>query len=248
MKPLHLVDNGKTNRSKTYNIDDFMKLFISKCQRLLTPSKGVCIDESLIPFRGLSKFWQYIPSKKHKYGTKIFKVCSQHGYTYDMKIRSGKEDQPRAGSVAEDEVLKLMENLLGKERTLYTDNWLLPCLWQDLCLGIKQNLLARAEKTAAQSGDGILVMKWRDERDVMMLSIVHDDAVAENGKPQVVLDYIKSKTFIDLSDQMASYCPYYQHGPLTRLYECTVGSSINDEEEDNFIRSSLFLKEQHFCK
>ncbi|EPB69401.1 transposase, IS4 family [Ancylostoma ceylanicum] len=227
MKSLHLVDNGKNNTSKTYKIDDFMKLFISNCQRLLIPGKDVCIDESLIPFRGRLKFRQYIPSKKHKYGIKVFKVCSQHGYTYDMKIYAGKEDQPRAGSVAEDVVLKLMENLLGKGRTLYTDNWYTSLPLARSLLRNQTNLvgtcrknrtglpkdvtvakLKKHEHVAAQSGDGILVMKWRDKRDVMMLSTVHDDAIAENGKPQVVLDYNKSKTFIDLSDQMASYCPY----------------------------------------
>ena len=51
-------------------------------------------------------------------------------------------------------------------------------------------------------------MKWRDKRDVLMLSTMHDDAIVENDKPKVIVDYNEGKTYIDISDQMGSYCPY----------------------------------------
>ncbi|CAG5000263.1 unnamed protein product [Parnassius apollo] len=58
--------------------------------------------------------------------------------------------------------------------------------------------------------DGIL--KWKDKRDVMMLSTKHSDkmsTIAKKGKqitkPKVILDYNKSKGSVDMSDQMSSY-------------------------------------------
>ena len=80
MKFLHLVDNEKSSTSRTYKIDDFMRLYISKCQLFLTPDRNVCIDESLIPFRGRLRFRQYLPNKKKKYGIKIFKLCTARIY------------------------------------------------------------------------------------------------------------------------------------------------------------------------
>ena len=40
------------------------------------PPEVLCIDESLIPFRGRIIFRQYLKQKRRKYGTKIFKLRS----------------------------------------------------------------------------------------------------------------------------------------------------------------------------
>jgi len=56
-----------------------------------------------------------------------------------------------------------------------------------------------------------MVLKFKDKRDLHMLSTKHTDNTVmvprrENkSKPDVVLDYNRGKSFIDLSDQMASY-------------------------------------------
>ncbi|KIH56907.1 hypothetical protein ANCDUO_12909 [Ancylostoma duodenale] len=61
---------------------------------------------------------------------------------------------------------------------------------------------------AQQNRRGVTVLKWRDRRDVLMLSTTHDDSRADQGKPQVVKDYNKAKLFVDISDQTASYTPF----------------------------------------
>ena len=53
-----------------------------------------------------------------------------------------------------------------------------------------------------------MVLKWKDKRDVLMLSTLHDHATDDAGKPLVVVDYNSGKSFVDISDQMASYCPF----------------------------------------
>ncbi|XP_047143975.2 piggyBac transposable element-derived protein 4-like [Hydra vulgaris] len=146
MRSLHFADNDNNNGSKLYKIEKFVNLFIARCQHLLVPGRDICIDESMIPFRGRLRFRMYIPSKRHKYGIKIFKLCSNNGYTYNLSIYAGKEDQPRYGSVAERVVLKLMENLLGHGRILYTDNWYTSMNLAKSLLENKTNLVGTAEK------------------------------------------------------------------------------------------------------
>lgn len=84
---------------------------------MYNPGESICIDETMVPFRGRLSFRQYIPGKRHKYGIKLFKLCAKGGYTYRAKVYGGKED--RAGrSVASDVVLELLDNLLNT--SLYT--------------------------------------------------------------------------------------------------------------------------------
>jgi hypothetical protein len=129
--------------------------------------------------------------------------------------------------VAEDVVMKLMEGLLGYGRTLYTDNWYTGVVLAKKLLQQKTDLIGTVRKNrrglpkmvtglkikrgslvARQNQDGILVLKWKDRRDVLMLSTLHDDTTDDTGKPLVVGDYNTGKSFVDMSDQMASYCPY----------------------------------------
>ena len=42
---------------------------------MYTPEKHIVVDESLVPWRGRIVFLQYLPSKAHKYGVKVFKLC-----------------------------------------------------------------------------------------------------------------------------------------------------------------------------
>lgn len=67
---------------------------------------------------------------------------------------------------------------------------------------------------AKQSSTNVVVLKWKDKRDVMMLSTKHTDSTVmipqrrgrePKPKPSSVLDYNNAKSYIDLSDQMASY-------------------------------------------
>lgn len=59
--------------------------------------------------------------------------------------------------------------------------------------------------------DGIVIFKWRDKRDVLMLTTKHDETFVEvpgrinKWKPKAIVDYNKANTFIDVSDQMSSY-------------------------------------------
>ena len=50
----------------------------------------MCVDEQLVPFKGQSYMKQYIPSKPHKWGFKVFALCDTAGIQYDFEVYTGK--------------------------------------------------------------------------------------------------------------------------------------------------------------
>ncbi|XP_018572737.1 piggyBac transposable element-derived protein 4-like [Anoplophora glabripennis] len=215
---------------RAYKIQQLLDLLINKFQNAFTPAGSFCIDESLIPFRGRLVFKQYIPLKTHKYGVKLFKLCSGEGYTWNLKLYCGKE-QDASASVPTKIVMTLSEKLLDQGRTAITDNWYTSIDLANKLLDrnthllgtlrsnrrgnpkdVIQKKLKRGDIIAKENARGITIMKWKDKRDVLLLSTKHTDQMLDihvrgetKRKPQAVLDYNKGKSSIDLSDQMASY-------------------------------------------
>lgn len=198
--------------------------------------RDLAIDETMIPFRGRLLFRQYIPGKSHKYGIKIFKLCDKSGYTYAVKLYMGKGTvDTTENSVATAIVMELMEKSLNKGHNLYADNYYTSVPLASLLISnnthlagtlrsnrkelpknlLKQNI-SKGEMLCFENDDGIVITKWKDQRDVLMISTVHNIDFVEvqskypnkpsKLKPLVVYDYNKAKVGIDLSDQMSSYC------------------------------------------
>ncbi|CAG9558383.1 unnamed protein product [Danaus chrysippus] len=75
---------------------------------------------------------------------------------------------------------------------------------------VKNKKLNRGEHIAAQKNN-VTVLKWKDKRDVLMISTCHaDEQTMSNGrnqrlKPNMILEYNDRKKGIDLSDELASY-------------------------------------------
>lgn len=232
---LHTCDNEgpRDPDDRLFKISKFLDILQPKFKSSYIPEELVCIDESNVPFRGRIHFRQYIPNKRHKYGIKVFKLCVSGGYTWSFKVYTGKE---RAGdiSVAEKIVTELMDSLLDSGRTVYTDNWYTSVRLSKQLINrdthlvgtLRQNRrnnpsdvvnakLKKGQVVAQQNEDKTVVLKWKDKRDVLMLSTKHDDSMLtflqrgkELSKPAMVVEYNKGKAFIDLSDQMAAYSPY----------------------------------------
>ncbi|KIH62942.1 hypothetical protein ANCDUO_06765, partial [Ancylostoma duodenale] len=185
-----------------YKISEFLHLFNKACQDSFRPGRELCIDESLVPFRGRIVFRQYIPSKRHRHGIKLFKMCTKGGYTYRTIVYAGKQLQKRIASVSEEVVMALMEGLLDSGRVLFTDNYYTSIPLAEALIMRKTNLvgtvrrnrkglppniisrkLKKGQQMAQQKRNGVLVLEWRDKRDVLMLPTMHDDSVNANGKP-----------------------------------------------------------------
>uniref|UniRef100_A0A182YSQ5 DDE_Tnp_1_7 domain-containing protein n=1 Tax=Anopheles stephensi TaxID=30069 RepID=A0A182YSQ5_ANOST len=88
---IHFVNNNTiTPQDRVGKIFQFCNQLQDNFQKVYTPGDDIVIDESLIPWRGRLIFRQYITNKAHKYSIKLFKLCANDGYTWAMKIYSGK--------------------------------------------------------------------------------------------------------------------------------------------------------------
>lgn len=99
-----------------------LDVLTNKFKAVYIPGKNICIDETLVPFRGKLSFKQYIKNKKHKFGIKLYKLCCEDSYTYDVRVYCGKDKDPNLSAPTK-VVMNLIEPLLSKGRTLYTDNF-----------------------------------------------------------------------------------------------------------------------------
>ena len=229
----HLADNEMANPdNRLHKIEGFIEMMISKFCKVRLPGEVITVDETMIPFRGRLLFRQYIPNKAHKFGVKLFKLCESKRYTYTVKLYSGKGDYQV--SLAVDTVLQLCAPYVNAGRTVCTDNFYTCLPLATKLLDVKTHLvgtirvnrkglpgavtkskLKKGEVIARENKDGIVVMKWRDKRDVSILSTRHTEALVQTGKPnrqhvdivkpEAVVFYNQHKQGIDLSDQMSSY-------------------------------------------
>lgn len=129
--------------------------------------------------------------------------------------------------------MALTDGLLDEGRTVYTDNYYtsIPLAYRlrrrktHLVGTLRANRkylpkdvigakIKRGEMSAKQTKDGIVVLKWRDKRDVRMLSTktsplkVTTSKARKNSpiiKPECITEYNNGKSSIDLSDHMATY-------------------------------------------
>nr|CAH7752331.1 unnamed protein product [Callosobruchus chinensis] len=227
----HFTDNDMCPEGdRGYKIEPIMDLLIKKFQGAYIPAQEFCIDESLIPFRGRLIMKQYIPQKTHKYGVKIFKLCCGSGFTWNMKLYCGKHADGGV-SVPTNIVMHLSQKLLNSGRTVVTDNYYTSLELANNLLDKKTHLLGtlrsnrrgnpkevinkklkRGEVVAQENNRGICILKWKDKRDVLMISTKHTHETVivhkrtgDVEKPVAVIEYNKAKSSIDLSDQMASY-------------------------------------------
>ena len=167
-----------------------------------------------------------------------------NGYTWGWNLYTGKEGDQRHCGLADRVVLNLVDDvrLQGKGYVVVTDNlYSSPSLFRELlrrgfgacgtarknCRGLPRAIcdatLHRGEIVSSVD-DSILALKWKDKRDVIMLSNYHDSSMvtksrrsraAEQGveeiqKPKVVDDYNQNMGGVDKSKLVAHI----------RCYEC----------------------------
>ncbi|CAG5019923.1 unnamed protein product [Parnassius apollo] len=228
---LHFADNYNLNpNDRIGKIRYLVNLLNDKFKAYYAPKEELCVDESMIPFRGRVTFRQYNKSKRHKYGIKLFKVCTNPGYTLKIQVYSGKNIDIENNTPTKI-VLSLCDELLNKGHTIATDNWYtsLELAYELLkndthFLGtvrknrkylprkVVETNLKRGEFVAQENDCGITVLKWKDKRDVLMLSTKHTHKFTRLNvrgkavqKPAMVIDYNKCKASVDMSDQMTAY-------------------------------------------
>ncbi|UYV77718.1 PGBD5 [Cordylochernes scorpioides] len=237
---LHLNDNskyieyGKPGHDRLFKIRPVLESLIYSFGNAYTPQQNLTIDEAMCPFRGRVGFRVYIKGKPHKYGIKIFQICEAvSGYAYNLDIYTGKDpEQPEHNSIP-NLVDRLAKRFYGQGYHIYFDRWfsspeLFDKLWEKKTLAVGTVMPSRKTMPKTEFSQKLkrgeiikmrrkhlLAIKWKDVRDVFMLSTVHEGKMMpvkpktptreELFKPDAVIDYNKGKVGVDRSDQMMAY-------------------------------------------
>lgn len=188
---LHFSNNeDAVDGDRLAKLGPLLKLLTDKFKEVYIPEREVCIDETLVPFRGRLLFKQYIKNKRHKFGIKLYKICCKGGYTFDFKVYVGNDKDPNI-SASSKIVLQLMEPLFHRGRILYTDNYYTSVTLAQELLKRETHLVGtlrsnrklnpeevtktklRKGEIIARESQGVVVLKWQDKRDLLCLSTCH---------------------------------------------------------------------------
>ncbi|XP_046666729.1 piggyBac transposable element-derived protein 4-like [Homalodisca vitripennis] len=196
LKCLHFQNNEEpaTEEPRLWKIKKLLNHLNAKFESLVTPEESLVIDESMVPWRGRLIFKQYLPKKAHKYGVKIYKICTTDGYTLKAKIYAGKSDVTAREAHADKIVMHLMESFLNEGRTLFADNFYNSTRLANTLLEKKTYVcgtlrsdrkgnpkevtskkLAKGEVICQESSTGVKVLKWHDKRPVLMITTRPED-------------------------------------------------------------------------
>ncbi|XP_050294288.1 piggyBac transposable element-derived protein 4-like [Anthonomus grandis grandis] len=114
LRMFHLANNEDCPpNDRLHKIQCLVDMLNKNASFCIIPEESLCIDETMIPFRG--------KGKRHKFGIKVYKVCLDGGFTYSLKVYCGKE-KINGQSVAESIVMEMLQPLLDSSRTLFADN------------------------------------------------------------------------------------------------------------------------------
>ncbi|KAK3740708.1 hypothetical protein RRG08_048952 [Elysia crispata] len=137
-KFIHFNDNRQepphtaNKRDRLYKIRPLLELFSPSFRNVFTPDKLICIDESLMLFKGRVIFRQYIPLKRARFGIKIFCLTDKNGSLHSFSVYSGKQDPLHdvdrlvpedARNLSLTAKTTMMVPFLDQGYHLYTDNW-----------------------------------------------------------------------------------------------------------------------------
>lgn len=197
LKCLHFENNETvhTDEPRLSKLKKLIEMVNDRFKEVYVPGKYIVVDETMVPWRGRLIFRQYNPQKAHRYGVKIYKLCSEDGYTYKVKIYAGKEDVTRNVGHAQKVVLHLVHDLLNQGRTLFMDNFynsvtLAECLLtrQTYVCGtlrsdrrgnpkvVTKKKLKKGEVYGQENEKGVKVLKWVDKRPVLMITSRPEDS------------------------------------------------------------------------
>lgn len=214
-------ENLPNSQDRLFRIRPLLTLLNTRYQNILTPGKEVVIDESMIPWRGRLGIRQYIKNKRHKYGVKLYKLCTLEGYTIRVKVYCGKEENQNVSTDPHTVrvVMSLMDHLLDSGRILYGDNFYsgvslvkklqskktfycgtLRANRRGLPKGFIKYGIKKNEVVGVHNSKGVKIIKWQDKRPILMITNKKDHGISlqdtgkKNRKSEPVL---KPKCIID---------------------------------------------------
>lgn len=237
----------RQNQDKLAPIREVFDAFNSNLCKYFCISELTTVDEMLAAFRGKCGFRVYMPNKPNRYGIKIYSlVDAKMFYTCNMEIYVGQ--QPIGPYKVQTDNVSLLSRLCqpisGSNRNVTMDNFFTSMVVANKLLGdhkltmlgtIRKNKrelpkeitqpTPRPDKTsmfAFQEKATIVSYMPRKNKNVILLSTMHhnDDKLDEvTGKPEMVIDYNKTKGGVDTVDKM---CAAYNTARCTRRWPMVI--------------------------
>jgi hypothetical protein len=187
-----------------------------------------------VKFKGRVIFKQFIPSKRKRFGIKIYKLSDATGYTYDMRVYLGKDANTATKEMTATHatVRNLTRRVEGVGPKLFMDNFFSsPAPFDDLstrkinCCGTvrpnrkdmppdfgRKTLRLKKGDIRVRSRADLTALVWKDKREVYILTNMHQPPTEgnfcdEHGnalKPAIVESYNTHMGYVDKSDRMAN--------------------------------------------
>jgi len=152
------------------------------------PSRSLTLDEAMVAYKGRSPIKQYIPSKPHKWGYKIYCLASDD-YLLHFEVYQGREEHPSPLGSTYDTVMRMTAEYQQQQHILFTDNWFTsPAVLGELkrrgircCGSVRRNrrgmpAISDAEVAALRQGEWLQRQKgdatvavWRDQKTMWLL-------------------------------------------------------------------------------
>lgn len=244
---LHFVDNlnvQQQNNDKLVKVRPLINSVKNRCHQLKL-EQNLCVDEQMIPFTGAVNFKQYVKGKPCPWGIKVFVLCGKSGQAYDFLFYQGKTTPLDKSNVdtfgqAASFVLHLTQRIQNSGHKLFYDNYfssysLLTHLREKgilaagtvrinrfykppLMTDTHMNKKDRGSSEEMVSKDGVVILKWLDNKTICLASNYVGKGVEDKAKrwdkveqkyimidrPQIVQEYNHSMGGVDLLDQLIS--------------------------------------------
>lgn len=126
---LHFCNNENQEKgNRLFKLDVVLDEIRTNFKAGMVPFQNIVIDESLVLWKGRLSFKQFIKTKRHRFGIKLFVLCDvETDFILDFIIYTGAETRllPYDANIGiSGAVVKtLIASYLNKGYNLYTDNW-----------------------------------------------------------------------------------------------------------------------------
>lgn len=219
----------QSQQDKAAPIRDVWTMLNSNLGNMYKPTANLTIDEQLYPYRGHTKFTQYIPSKPAEYGIKIWWICdAENAYPLHGIIYAGKTGNVRGKNQGERVVKELAVRFQGSGRNITMDNYFTTLPLAKHLLSWKLTIVGTLRRNKPYIPKQMAPNKSREvystlfgfhehvtlcsyvpkkNKAVILLSTMHSDCATnydEKKKPHIITHYNKYKTGVDAMDQMVT--------------------------------------------
>ncbi|XP_021952069.1 piggyBac transposable element-derived protein 4-like [Folsomia candida] len=238
LRGFHLVDNDTVppnNKDRYIKFGSFMDKLFQNFRKAINLGSFLTVDETLLSFKGRLSFKQYLKDKRARFGMKLYLLCDSasrfvlkalpyQGRTTKIENSSWIQELGFGGAT----VMTLLHGYFNKFHRITIDNWFVSPI---LALRLKQlgtYILGTVQKrrklmpkwtdklakgqVATYSSSDILVERWSDRREVIMLNTFMGHRMEEitttnpnnnREKPSTVLVYNATMGAVDNVDRVS---------------------------------------------